>query len=88
MTQHEQVAAIVAKPVGWSRRRKITIALALSLTVAAASFSAFWYFNRCGDCDQAPIICGNPCTLPTFGQMLDNSRHARTAVASVAAAAV
>jgi hypothetical protein len=37
------------------------------LTLGAVAAAAYWYLQVCGNC--GPILCDDPCTLPTFGQM-------------------
>jgi predicted cobalt transporter CbtA len=55
-------------PVATVRRRRWWIAaiVAVALIVGLAAFAA-WYLRVCGNC--GPIICDNPCSLPTFSQM-------------------
>jgi hypothetical protein len=55
-------------PATTVRRRRWWIAatVAVTLVVGLATFAA-WYFRGCGNC--GPIICDNPCSLPTFGQI-------------------
>jgi hypothetical protein len=57
-------------PVTTARRRRWWIAatVAVTLVVGVATFAA-WYFRACDNC--GPIICDNPCSLPTFGQALE-----------------
>ncbi len=66
MTPHETAASIVAKPAGWTRRRKLAVAIVALIVLGAAALSAFWYFRSCGDCGRGPILCPDPCTLPHF----------------------
>ena len=85
MNPHEHTASTAVKPGFWRRRPKLTLALAGLLVCGAAALSAFWYF-RCGDCDgNSPILCGNPCTLPTFGQLPEPSQGKRVIAAAVSA---
>ena len=66
----------ISKPVSFPerapavtvRRRRwwIVATVAVTLIVGLTAFSA-WYFRVCGNC--GPILCDDPCTLPTFGQM-------------------
>jgi hypothetical protein len=55
-------------PAAAVRRRRwwIGAIVAVALVVGLAGF-ATWYFQVCTNC--GPIICDNPCSLPTFGQM-------------------
>jgi hypothetical protein len=65
----------IGKPMSFSerapatavRRRRWWIAatVAVVLVVGLTAFAA-WYFRVCGNC--GPIICDDPCSLPTFGQ--------------------
>ena len=54
-------------PAATVRKRRWWIAatIAVVLVVGLAAF-AVWYFRVCGNC--GPILCDDPCTLPTFGQ--------------------
>ena len=54
-------------PAATVRRGRWWIAATVSvvLVVGLAAFAA-WYFRVCGNC--GPIICDDPCSLPTFGQ--------------------
>ena len=51
-----------------SGRRWIAAILAGVLVAGAAGLTALWYFRLCGDCG-GPILCTDPCTLPTFSDM-------------------
>jgi hypothetical protein len=55
-------------PAATVRKRRWWIAtiVAVALVVSLAAFAG-WYFRLCGNC--GPIICDNPCSLPTFSQM-------------------
>jgi hypothetical protein len=35
--------------------------------LAVGAAAAYRYLHLCGNC--GPILCDDPCTLPTFGQM-------------------
>jgi hypothetical protein len=50
---------------GRKRRWWIAATVAVVLIVGLAAFAS-WYFRVCGNC--GPIICDDPCSLPTFGQ--------------------
>jgi hypothetical protein len=66
MNPHERAFTPVAAPpaAGWRRRRWIAAIVAGVLVVGAAGVAALWYFRVCRDC--APILCDDPCSLPTF----------------------
>jgi ABC-type multidrug transport system permease subunit len=49
----------------WGRRRLIVI-VAASITIAAVLVGS-WYLMLCSNCGHSPILCTDPCTLPTFG---------------------
>jgi hypothetical protein len=55
-------------PAATVRKRRWWIAavIAVALVVGLAGFAA-WYLRVCNNC--GPIICDDPCSLPTFGQM-------------------
>jgi len=55
-------------PAATVRKRRWWIAaiVAVALVVRLAAFVA-WYLRVCGNC--GPIICDDPCSLPTFGQV-------------------
>jgi predicted cobalt transporter CbtA len=55
-------------PAATVRKRRWWIAaiVAVTLVVVLAAFTA-WYLRVCGNC--GPIICDNPCSLPTFSQL-------------------
>jgi hypothetical protein len=65
MNEHMPAPAALAPP-RWSRRRLIAVIIAAVLGVSASGYLALRYFVGCGNCD-APILCTDPCTLPTFG---------------------
>ena len=54
-------------PAATVRKRRWWIAaiVAVALIVGLAAFAA-WYLRVCSNC--GPIICDDPCSLPTFGQ--------------------
>jgi predicted cobalt transporter CbtA len=54
-------------PAATVRRRRWWIAtiVAVALVVGLTAFAA-WYLRVCGNC--GPIICDDPCSLPTFSQ--------------------
>ena len=87
MTPHETAAPVVAKPAGWTRRRKIMAAIVVGLVGVGAATTAFWYFTRCGDCGRSPILCTDPCVLPTFGQIPDGLQGTRVLAAVTSPAA-
>jgi hypothetical protein len=47
-----------------NRRRWLTAIIAGAILVCAAGLAALWYLRVCRDC--APILCDDPCTLPTY----------------------
>jgi len=57
-------------PAPTARRRRWWIAaiIAVALVLALAAFAA-WYLRVCGNC--GPIICDDPCSLPTFSQRFE-----------------
>jgi hypothetical protein len=67
MNSHERgfTPIAVAAP-GRNRRRWMAIVLAGVLVFGATGAAAIWYFRLCGNCG-GPILCTDPCTLPTFG---------------------
>jgi hypothetical protein len=50
-----------------SRRRLIAAVVAGLLAVVAVSLAALWYLRLCTNC--GPIICDDPCSLPTFSRL-------------------
>src|SRR5262249_35618128 len=71
MNSHEQsfnpaAAAMPAAPARNRRRRWLAAGIAVVLVVGAG-FAALWYFRLCGNCN-GPILCTDPCTLPTFSE--------------------
>jgi hypothetical protein len=63
------------------RRRRLVMFAAGALVVSATGLAALWYFQGCGDC--RPILCDNPCSLPTFGR-IDDARPGAAAAQFVA----
>ena len=57
--------AVRKMSVMWTYLGIPVILIAVVLVVGLAAF-AVWYFRVCGNC--GPIICDDPCSLPTFGQ--------------------
>jgi hypothetical protein len=55
------------RPPSGRSRRKVAIVAGI-LVVAALGVLTLWYFTSCGNCGRSPILCDDPCTLPTFGQ--------------------
>jgi hypothetical protein len=69
MNSHERSFvshATVPAPVR-KRGRLIAAVIAGVLLVAAISIAALWYLRLCGNC--GPIICDDPCSLPTFSRL-------------------
>jgi hypothetical protein len=62
----ERGSAVAAAP---SRRRRWWIAAILVAVLAVGAVAAYRYLSVCRNC--SPILCDDPCTLPTFGQMND-----------------
>jgi hypothetical protein len=48
------------------RRRWIAAAVVAGLVVGGGAIATYWYLRVCGNC--SPILCTDPCTLPTFSQ--------------------
>jgi len=48
------------------RRWMIAMIVAGALVVGSVAAAGYWYLRVCGNC--GPILCDDPCTLPTFGQ--------------------
>ena len=71
MNLHERSlteAGAALPPAARSNRRRWIVALVAGLVVlGAAGVGGVWYFSACGDCGRAPILCSDPCELPTFG---------------------
>ena len=72
------VAPAALAPVPrWTRRRTAVVVVAGALIVGAIAYAGFWYFYRCENCGRSPILCDDPCTLPTFGELsVPNAEHA------------
>jgi len=49
------------------RRRRWWMAAILVAVLAVGAIAAYRYLHLCGNC--GPILCDDPCSLPTFGQM-------------------
>jgi hypothetical protein len=60
----ERGSAVVVAP---SRRRRWWMAAILVAVLAVGAVAAYRYLSYCRNC--SPILCDDPCTLPTFGQM-------------------
>ena len=60
----ERGSAATAAP---SSKRRWWMAAILVAVLAAGAFAAYRYLSICRNC--GPILCDDPCTLPTFGQM-------------------
>jgi hypothetical protein len=43
------------------------MAAILVAVLAVGAIAAYRYLHLCGNC--GPILCDDPCTLPTFGQI-------------------
>jgi hypothetical protein len=52
-------------------RRRLAIGLIAAAVVSALGFAALKLFVTCSDCRPSPILCPDPCTLPTFGAVPD-----------------
>ena len=55
-------AASAAPP----RKRRWWMAAILVVVLAVGAVAIYRYLSLCRDC--SPILCDDPCTLPTFGQ--------------------
>ena len=54
----------------WTRRRKIAAGVIVGIVaMVSIAGAALWYVQRGGDRDHSPIICSNPCELPTFSEL-------------------
>jgi hypothetical protein len=49
-----------------SRRRRWWMATIVVAVLAVGAVAAYRYLSICRNC--SPILCDDPCTLPTFGQ--------------------
>jgi hypothetical protein len=69
MNPHEpSITHAPLPPAAGLRRRRWVIAIVAGIVLLGATGTAgFWYFTYCGHCGQSPILCDDPCTLPTFG---------------------
>jgi len=50
-----------------SRKRRWWMAAIVIVVLAVGAVAAYRYLSYCRNC--SPILCDDPCTLPTFGQM-------------------
>jgi len=55
-------AATAARP----RRRRWWMAAIVVAVLAVGAVAAYRHLSLCSNC--GPILCDDPCTLPTFGQ--------------------
>jgi hypothetical protein len=53
------------------RKRRWWMAAVIVIALAVGAFAAYRYLHLCGNC--GPIICDNPCSLPTFSQAPERS---------------
>jgi heme A synthase len=60
----ERGSAATATP---SRRWRWWMAAIVVVVLALGAVAAYRYLSYCRNC--SPILCDDPCTLPTFGQM-------------------
>ena len=60
----ERGSAVAAAP---SRKGRWWMAAVLVVVLAVGAVTAYWYLSLCRNC--SPILCDDPCTLPTFGQV-------------------
>ena len=60
----ERGSATTATP---SRKWRWWMAAILVAVLAVGAVAAYRYLSFCRNC--SPILCDDPCTLPTFGQM-------------------
>jgi hypothetical protein len=63
MSFPERNSAATATP---SRKRRWWMAAILIAVLAVGAVATYRYLNLCSNC--SPILCDDPCTLPTFGQ--------------------
>jgi heme A synthase len=66
MNLPERGAAATAPP---SRKWRWWMAAILVVVLAVGAVAAYRYLSLCRNC--SPILCDDPCTLPTFGQTND-----------------
>ena len=52
-----------------SRKRRWWMAVIVVVVLAVGAVATYRYLSICRNC--SPILCDDPCTLPTFGQMND-----------------
>jgi hypothetical protein len=57
-------SAATARP---SRKRRWWMAVIVVVVLAVGAVAAYRYLSYCRNC--SPILCDDPCTLPTFGQL-------------------
>ena len=63
------VSSARAAPPTQRGRSRLKVAIVAGIfVVAALGGLALWYFTSCSNCGRSPILCDDPCTLPTFGQ--------------------
>jgi len=76
MNSHERSfvpRASAAAPAPVRKRRRLIAGLVAGvLVVCAVGLAALWYLRLCGNC--GPIICDDPCSLPTFSDLGDPPR--------------
>jgi hypothetical protein len=65
----ERGSAAAAAP---SRKRLWWTAAILVAVLAVGAVAAYRYLSVCRNC--SPILCDDPCTLPTFGQLQSVAR--------------
>jgi len=53
------------------RKRRWWMAAILVGVLAVGAVATYRYLSLCRDC--SPILCDDPCTLPTFGKMLERA---------------
>jgi hypothetical protein len=59
----EPGSAAIAAP---RRKRRWWMAAILVVVLAVGAVATYRYLSLCHDC--SPILCDDPCTLPTFGK--------------------
>ncbi len=47
--------------------------IAGAFVVVAAGLAALWLSRGCADC--RPILCDDPCSLPTFGESIGSGKE-------------